>query len=203
MRGLTYLQAQDRHSATVGSLSASISSRAHREDEQSCDRYLVLSSKALADRIDEQLALMSDTLQEARFDEHTRIRDLISQIRARRDQGITGSGHALAMSAACAGMSPLARLSHEQGGLEGIRRIRALDDSLHSDSELASSPAHWGLSSKNSPQQVGVNCAPLPTNPILQRRVSLPSPQWHAQQHRDKRLEQRSYSRTASGSLGH
>ena len=136
--GLTYLQAQDRHSATVGSLGASVSSRAHREDEQSCDRYLVLSSKALADRIDEQLALMSDTLQGARFDEHTRIRDLISQIRARRDQGITGSGHALAMSAACAGMSPLARLSHEQGGLEGIRRIRALDDSLHSDSELAS-----------------------------------------------------------------
>ena len=142
--GLTYLQAQDRHSATVGSLSASISSRAHREDEQSCDRYLVLSSKALADRIDAQLALMSDTLQEARFDEHPRIRDLISQIRARRDQGITGSGHALAMSAACAGMSPLARLSHEQGGLEGIRRIRALDDSLHSDSELASLASSLG-----------------------------------------------------------
>ena len=142
--GLTYLQAQDRHSATVGSLSASISSRAHREDEQSCDRYLVLSSKALADRIGEQLALMSDTLQGARFDEHPRIRDLISQIRARRDQGITGSGHALAMSAACAGMSPLARLSHEQGGLEGIRRIRALDDSLHSDSELASLASSLG-----------------------------------------------------------
>jgi Zn-dependent M16 (insulinase) family peptidase len=142
--GLTYLQAQDRHSATVGSLSASVSSRAHREDEQSCDRYLVLSSKALADRIDEQLALMSDTLQGARFDEHTRIRDLISQIRARRDQGITGNGHALAMSAACAGMSPLARLSHEQGGLEGIRRIRALDDSLHSDSELASLASSLG-----------------------------------------------------------
>ena len=135
---LTYLQAQDRHSATVGSLSASVSSRAHREDEQSCDRYLVLSSKALADRIPDQLALMSDTLQEARFDEHTRIRDLISQIRARRDQGITGGGHALAMSAACAGMSPLARLAHEQGGLEGIRRLRELDDSLHSDTELNS-----------------------------------------------------------------
>ena len=142
--GLTYLQAQDRHSATVGSLSASISSRAHRENEQSCDRYLVLSSKALADRIDEQRELMSDTLLGARFDEHTRIRDLISQIRARRDQGITGSGHALAMSAACAGMSPLARLSHEQGGLEGIRRIRALDDSLHSDSELASLASSLG-----------------------------------------------------------
>ena len=79
---------------------------------------------------------MSDTLVSARFDELPRIRDLVSQIRARRDQGITGSGYALAMSAACAGMSPLARLGHEQGGLEGIRRLRALDDALSDDGEL-------------------------------------------------------------------
>ena len=133
---LDYLQAQDRHSATVGSLGASVSSRAHREDEQACDSYFVLSSKALADKVEAQLALMSDTLTGARFDELARIRDLVSQIRARRDQGITGSGHALAMSAACAGMSPLARLGHEQGGLEGIRRMRALDDALSDDGEL-------------------------------------------------------------------
>ncbi len=133
---LDYLQAQDRHSATVGSLGASVSSRAHREDEQSCDSYFVLSSKALADKVEAQLTLMSDTLTGARFDELARIRDLVSQIRARRDQGITGSGHALAMSAACAGMSPLARLGHEQGGLEGIRRMRALDDALSDDGEL-------------------------------------------------------------------
>ena len=133
---LDYLQAQDRHSATVGSLGASVSSRAHREDEQACDSYFVLSSKALADKVEAQLALMSDTLTGARFDELARIRDLVSQIRARRDQGVTGSGHALAMSAACAGMSPLARLGHEQGGLEGIRRMRALDDALSDDGEL-------------------------------------------------------------------
>ena len=123
---LDYLATQERHSATVGSLSASVSSRSRRGDEQSSERYFVLSSKALADRVAPQLTLMSDTLQQARFDEHNRIRDLVSQIRARRDQGITGSGHALAMSAACAGMSPLAKLGHEQGGLEGIRRMLSL-----------------------------------------------------------------------------
>ncbi|MDG2460553.1 MAG: insulinase family protein [Luminiphilus sp.] len=133
---LDYLEAQDRHSATVGSLNASVSSRAHRDDEQSADSYFVLSSKALADRISPQLELMSDTLQAARFDEPSRIRDLISQIRARRDQGITGNGHMLAMSAACSGMSPLARRTHEQGGLEGIRRMRALDEALNQDGEL-------------------------------------------------------------------
>jgi Zn-dependent M16 (insulinase) family peptidase len=57
-------------------------------------------------------------------------------MRARRDQGITGSGHALAMTAACAGMSPLAKRGHEQGGLEGIRTLRALDDVLKDEGEL-------------------------------------------------------------------
>ena len=84
-------ETQERHSATVGSLGASVSSRAHRDDEQSCDSFCN-ASKALADRMAPQLSLMSDTLQHARFDEHSRIRDLVSQMRARRDQGITGSG---------------------------------------------------------------------------------------------------------------
>ena len=66
---LDYLETQERHSATVGSLGASVSSRAHRDSEQTCDSYFVMSSKALADRIEPQLALMSDTLQTARFDE--------------------------------------------------------------------------------------------------------------------------------------
>ncbi len=156
MGDLDYLQTQDRHSATVGALGASVSSRAHRDDEQSCDSYFVLSSKALADKMDAQLALMSDTLCSARFDELSRIRDLVSQIRARRDQGITGSGHALAMAAACAGMSPLARIGHEQGGLEGIRRIRALDDALADDGELETlaaslSALHQKLSQSGAP----------------------------------------------------
>ena len=133
---LNYLDTQERHSATVGSLSASVSSRARRDSEQSSDSFFVLSSKALADRMQPQLELMSDTLQAARFDECSRIRDLVSQMRARRDQGITGSGHALAMTAACAGMSPLAKRGHQQGGLEGIRTLRALDDVLKDEGEL-------------------------------------------------------------------
>jgi len=40
------------------------------------------------------------------------------------------------MTAATAGMSPLALRAHEQGGLEGIRNLRKLDDRLAKDSEL-------------------------------------------------------------------
>ena len=131
-----YLAVQDRHSATVGALSAGLLTRAHQDSEQECDAFFLLSSKALANRQDEQVALMFDTLTQARFDEHSRIREIVSQMRARKDQSITGSGHVLAMNAACAGMSPLAKRSHELSGLEGIRQLRTLDDKLDNDSEI-------------------------------------------------------------------
>ncbi|MBP6383103.1 MAG: peptidase M16, partial [Pseudomonadales bacterium] len=73
----------------------------------------------------------------ARFDELQRLRELMSQMRARRDQSITGSGHSLAMAAASSRMSPSALLGHTLSGLEGIRRTRALEKSLQSDTELA------------------------------------------------------------------
>lgn len=125
-----YLAIQDRQSATVGSLGVSTLTRGARDDVQNCTGWFLCSSKALADRAVDQATLMQDTLQHARFDEHQRIRELVSQIRARRDQSVTGSGHSLAMAAACAGMSPIAKRSHEQGGLAGIQRIRALDEGL-------------------------------------------------------------------------
>jgi Zn-dependent M16 (insulinase) family peptidase len=53
-------------------------------------------------------------------------------------------------------MSPLARIGHEQGGLEGIRRIRALDDALADDGELETlaaslSALHQKLSQSGAP----------------------------------------------------
>lgn len=131
-----YLKVQDRQSATVGSLSVATMTRSARGDVQDCSGWLLVSSKALANRSQQQVALMHDTFSNTRFDEGPRIRELVNQIRARRDQSITGSGHSLAMTAATAGMSPLALRAHEQGGLEGIRNLRKLDDRLAKDSEL-------------------------------------------------------------------
>lgn len=122
-----YLAVQDRHSATVGGLSAGALTRADRSNEQAASGWLVMSSKALANRAEDQVRLMADSLTSVRFDELERQRELIRQMRARRDESITGSGHSLAMAAASAGMSPLAMRAHEQRGLEGIRRLRDID----------------------------------------------------------------------------
>ncbi len=131
-----YLETQHRQSASVGGISVYTSMRGDVDDEQRVRAQLVLSSKALQRKADDQLALMRDTRQALRFDELPRLRELVAQQRARRDQSVTGQGHSLAMAAACAGMSPMARLQHRSTGLEGLRSLRALDRTLGEDSEL-------------------------------------------------------------------
>ena len=126
----SYLDVQQRQAATVGSINAFTSMRGLVDDEQAVTANFTLSSKALVRHAQDQTQLMYDTLHTVRFDEVDRIRELINQARARREQSITGNGHGLAMTAACAGMSPLARLQHQQSGLAGIRALRSLDDSL-------------------------------------------------------------------------
>ncbi|WP_439107494.1 insulinase family protein [Congregibacter sp.] len=133
-----YLATQHRQSSSVGSINLFTSMRGSVEDEQVAQASLVLSSKALARKSVEQATLMRDTLMEVRFDELPRIRELVAQQRARREQSITGQGHSLAMLAACAGMSPLAMLHHELSGMQGIASLRKLDDSLADENKLNS-----------------------------------------------------------------
>lgn len=132
-----YLAAQHRQSASVGAIHAFTSMRGRVDDEQAVMGNFVLSSKALLRNAGQQAELMHDTLRSARFDESSRIRELISQQRARREQSITGNGHGLAMAAACAGMSPLAALNHRLSGMAGIRSLRALDEQLREPDALA------------------------------------------------------------------
>ncbi|MEM1141216.1 MAG: insulinase family protein [Pseudomonadota bacterium] len=131
-----YLATQHRQSSTVGSISLFTSMRGGVNNEQDCLSSVVLSSKALLSRAEEQAQLMYETLTAVRFDELDRIRDLIAQQRARREQSITGQGHSLAMTAATAGMSPVAKLHHELTGLHGIAQLRRLDDSLANQESL-------------------------------------------------------------------
>lgn len=131
-----YLATQQRQSASVGAINLFTSMRGGVDDEQVAQASLVLSSKALVRKSDEQSRLMRETLDNLRFDETARIRDLVSQQRARREQSITGQGHSLAMQAACAGMSPLARLHHDLSGLAGISALRDLDTRLNNPADL-------------------------------------------------------------------
>ena len=130
LEGATYLEVQDRQSATCGSIHAFSNMHGAIDDTQQVSSCLVLSSTALQRNQQAAAQLMRDTLEKVRFDELERLRELVSQQRARSERSVTGNGHGLAMTAACAGMSPAARLRHELGGLAGIKHCKSLDDSL-------------------------------------------------------------------------
>ena len=132
-----YLEMQAWQSQVSGGIHASSSIRAHTDDVQKTNGYFLFSGKALERNSKELAELMSEVVGSARFDEHERLRELISQRRAQRERSVTGSGHTLAMTAASAGMSPIAKLNHGFSGLAGIQILKQLDDSLAEEGKLA------------------------------------------------------------------
>lgn len=127
-----YLQIQEWQSSVSGGIHAQQSIRAFTDDEQNIRAYYLFTGKALQRNNKKLAELMWETINNVRFDEEERIAELITQIRTRRERSVTGSGHTLAMTAAASGLSPMASLNQKFAGLDGIRAIKALDDS-HSD----------------------------------------------------------------------
>jgi len=132
-----YLRVQARQAAVSGGVSARISYRSHLDDLARVRGFFVLSGKALARNEKALASLLQDTLNGVRFDELTRLRELIAQFHALSEASLTQSGHSLAMSAASAGLAPAAMLDHRWDGLEGLRRLKALESTLGDDSRLA------------------------------------------------------------------
>lgn len=135
--GRDYLETQSLQASVTGGISAYTLQRGAVDDEQSVSGYMVLRGKALLRNTDALSGLMLDTLTDVRFDEHSRIRELIAQTRSSREQSVTGSGHMLAMMAAASGMSPTINLSHRLNGLAGIKALKALDDTLDDKAAMA------------------------------------------------------------------
>lgn len=130
-----YLETQQWQARVAGSFNTFSSIRGKIDDVQNISGVVTLSGKALARNQEELTELMQETLDKVRFDEHARVRELIAQIRARREMSITGSGHSLAMAAASAGMSAGAEISHNLSGLAGIQALKTLDDKIKSSEQ--------------------------------------------------------------------
>jgi len=131
----SYLDMQNRQSALTGGLGVYSSVKGGLDDVQSVKGVLVFSGKALARNHQALTDLLKETLNDVRFDELDRIKEMVAQIRARREQSVTSSGHALAMGIASSQMSPSSHLSYLLGGMKGIKSIKALDDALSGSTE--------------------------------------------------------------------
>lgn len=133
----SYGEVQTWQAAVCGSLHCYASVRGELDNEQNSRAILVLSSKALTDRFAQMTELVYETFFHVRFDEAQRVRELLDQISARQVSGITGRGHAMAISLATSGMSPTASLSHRFTGLLGVRSLKELTRQLADESSAS------------------------------------------------------------------
>jgi Zn-dependent M16 (insulinase) family peptidase len=132
-----YLEMQALQTSVSGGVHASSTMRSAVDDVQALRGHFVLSGKALARNHGALSQLMFDIFESPRFDELSRIRELLAQQRAQREQSVTGNGHGLAMLAASSGLAVGAALAHRLRGLAGIHYLKALDDSLADKSRVA------------------------------------------------------------------
>jgi len=135
--GRDYRATQARQAAVTGGLSARANVRGGVDDVRQARGVLVVAGKALARNQAALAELLWQTLHEPRFDELPRLRELVAQLRTQREEGITDHGHLLALAAATAGISPVAALNQRWEGLEGLQRLKALDDALDDAGALA------------------------------------------------------------------
>jgi len=133
--GRDYIETQALQASVTGGISTYVSRRSARDDEQ--DVTSIFRGKSLLRNSGALSELLNDTINDLRFDEHARIRELLVQARTAAEQSVTGRGHSLAMSAASSGMSPISKLSHDLSGLRGIQSIKKLDEAAASDDSLA------------------------------------------------------------------
>lgn len=131
-----YQATQLWHSSVVGAYSASASVRSDKDSLKQLHGNISFSAKGLARNQLAMSDLMQESLHRARFDELSRLRELVAQIRTHRESSIVGNGHVLAMTAAASGLSANAYLSQRWGGMGGLAMIKVLDKSLDSEAGL-------------------------------------------------------------------
>ncbi len=135
--GRDYRATQARQAAVTGGISARANVRGGVDNVHRVKGVMTLAGKALARNQAALSELLWETLTRSRFDELPRLRELVAQMRAQREEAVTDHGHLLALAAASAGLSPTAALNHRWDGLQGLRDLKALDDTLDDPIALA------------------------------------------------------------------
>ncbi len=139
-----YLEIQRLQASISGGLNAYTTIRGTAEDVHAINAFLIVSGKCLNRNQAALTDLMYETLNNVRFDETSRIRELVAQIRASREQSVTGNGHSLAMIAAASGRCASANISHKLSGLSGIKSLKNLDNGLSENTNLDELCANLG-----------------------------------------------------------
>jgi len=131
-----YLTTAEWQDSISGGVSARLSVRGDVADYQQVRGIFTLSSKCLVRNQAEVAVLLRETLERARFDELSRLRELIAQFRSEYESNLTGRAHHLALQTATRTVNLSAELSHRWYGIAAFHTLKALDDRLNDETAL-------------------------------------------------------------------
>ncbi|HET8905088.1 MAG TPA: insulinase family protein [Saccharospirillum sp.] len=130
-----YLAMQQWQAARTGSVSFYSQFRNPLDSADEVAGYVVLSGRALIRHVDELTQILTQHWSAPRFDEQSRVFDLLKQLSARRQQSVTGQGHMLAMQTSSAFHTRASALTYDMGGLPAIRRVKGWVDTFSDDQQ--------------------------------------------------------------------
>ncbi|MDO5410803.1 MAG: insulinase family protein [Lachnospiraceae bacterium] len=109
---------------TIGSISFDILTV--DEEKNTCKAYLVIALSVLNENVNAAFALISEILLRTRFDDSSRIEELLSQIRTMMRDSLAADGHKYAAVRALSGLSASAVFHEITGGYTAIQKLEAL-----------------------------------------------------------------------------
>jgi Zn-dependent M16 (insulinase) family peptidase len=134
--GRDYLETQRLQHAQTGGLNAFSSIRALDSNTEDFKAFFTLGSRTLSQQSGDLFEILRETSKTVRFDEQERIRDLVKQMRIRKESTVAGNGHTYALAAASGCLRPVSWINNQLSGLEGLDKLKELDDSLDQPAAL-------------------------------------------------------------------
>ena len=111
----------------MGSYSASVDVKTDKSDLTILRFNLCYTVKGLVKNQVPITEFFQESIYGVRFNELSRIKELVSQIKSQRESSVVSNGHALAMASAASGLSASAHLNQRWSGLTAVSHIKELD----------------------------------------------------------------------------
>jgi Zn-dependent M16 (insulinase) family peptidase len=104
-----------------------------RRDGGGTVAQLFVRGKAIPDRVEDLLAIITDVLTDARLDNHQRIRQMVLESKAGFESSLAGMGNAIASMRLKAGLDEADWLSEQMGGVSQYFFLRDLSKRIDND----------------------------------------------------------------------
>ena len=123
-----------RMAAKTGGISPTTIVSAHHASGETCTRF-VLRGKATTERTTDLLDIISELLLEASLDNKDRIRQIVLEAKARKEQSLIPSGHIMAATRMKARFNEAGFINELMNGISGLEFLRNLAERVDNDFE--------------------------------------------------------------------